>query len=1014
MYIMSKDLIKSATIKANKAELNYINFKGDEIGNTIQPELVKRTSLHPTVNEKGEVEDRVYYTLHNDAGDCVYVSPFIQEEISNNISKTIIPGDNPPPPPPPPPGEEEDEEIIPPNWYNTDFDDYAELLVTKLWPGYIPPGLKTTRKVTGWYEDTSLMQTARRAMKNTRDISKNRGLEVDMIHPNLMAAEEMFAGSHVEELKLEVPNLIFGNHLAYTCLHLKESELAECKELTSLKCGYRNCNILTEVEMPKSESLLYADATFRNCKALRNVTIGTESITSMDEIFYGAGNPRIITKGPGKKKPGAIAFPKAEWAERAWSFSDVTVMDTVYFESLLSSTEMFKGCKLLTYINDFFVPEVRKAKDMFMGCEALREAYVRFDALQDRDGNMYDDSGNLLGNVCDNRIGISPHDPIDTPKGILVNEPVYTTNAAPGMFGGCDKLEIAGCSFPSLIDASGLYKDLPVLRCAQPEKDGFEKAENISSLFENCPSLTHIFGREDAKPAAVLVNGNAVDAANTLINLPEIKAGKMTNFLSGCTALEYIALAFAEDIGTDLTKELQNAKGSLDYAVLDLRACTNLSNLFKDFSRLSYARLLACSATNLTSLFENCVTLQKVNGYVGPKDSDLAYRHFNNAILCDKMFKDTRLLQQIDLGYMENVTNAAEMFKNSGIRWINGKIGITTTDTAIDMFRGCTRLQKAFATFPKLVNGTELFKNCYGLKVVSSKTMYMTGYEKCPYSSIPTAYDLKLISHGAQFPVLTDGTGMFSGCSSLVVPPITPNLTNGERMYENCCDLTSIPTNLTLLENGRYMFGGSGVTKIVDQYNFLTNAEAMFRMSKIQEADLRKCPNIVNPRFMFNNCSKLKKLNMYLPNATDVTSFIGNIYDDIEIEDAVLGPKVRGQMTNVTPFSSNNIIKILKAVGSSGNPANSAGSEGTGSSEPSDGYKAARIEISAKEYTKKQIETMFGTDPENPVEHTDDSGYSYSTWTEKIMVIDPNGIPNQERMMVHYDNGGSVKLFWIY
>ena len=990
---MSKDLIKSATIKANKAELNYINFKGDEIGNTIQPELVKRTSLHPTVNEKGEVEDRVYYTLHNDAGDCVYVSPFIQEEISNNISKTIIPGDNPPPPPPPIPGKGEDEEIIPPNWYNTDFDDYAEFLVKKIWPGYIPPGLKTTRNVTGWYEDISLMETARRAMKNTRDISKNRGLEVDMIHPNLLAAEEMFAGSHVEELKLEVPNLMFGNHLAYTCQHLKESELAECKKLASLICGYRNCNVLTEVDMPKSESLCYTDATFRNCKALRNVTIGTESIISMDEMFYGAGDPRIITKGPGKKKPNAISFPKAEWAERTWSFSDVTIMDTVYFESLLSSTEMFKGCKSLTYINDFFVPEVRKAKDMFMGCEALREAYVRFDLLQDIDGNMYDESGNLLGNVCDNRIPNLPHDPLDVPKGILVTEPAYTTNAPAGIFGGCDKLQIAGCSFPSLIDASGLYKDLPVLRCAQPEKDGFEKAENISSLFQNCPSLTHIFGREDAKPSPVLVNGRAVDAANTLINLPNIEAGRMTDFLNGCTSLEYIALAFAKDIGTDLAKELQNAKNSLDYVVLDLRECTNLANLFKDCSRLSYARLFAYSATNLTSLFENCVTLQKVNGYIGPKDTDLAHRHFNNAVLCDKMFKDTRILQQIDLGYMENVTNAAEMFKNSGISWINGKIGITSTATAVDMFSGCTKLKKVFATFPKLVDGTELFKNCWAIKVVSSKTMYMSGYEKCPYSSIPTEYDLKLISHGSQFPVLTDGTGMFSGCSSLVVPPFTPKLTIGERMYENCCDLTSMPEGLELLENGRYMFGGSGITKLDGQYDYLTNAEAMFRMSKIEEADLHKCPNITNPRFMFNNCAKLKKLNMYLPNAEDVTSFIGNIYDDIEIVDAVFGPNTNGQMTNVTPFSLANIEKILKAVGNS---------------------NGARIEVSAHATTKNSIKSAFGEDQENPVDHTDANGNSYSTWTEKILVTDPNGIPNQERMIIHYSNGGSVKLFWVY
>lgn len=88
---MSKDLIRTGAITANTSSSSYIKYKNDAIGNTIHPDLVRRASLHPVINEEGAEEDRVFYSLHNDAGQCVYYSSFIELEKSVRSTEIIIP-----------------------------------------------------------------------------------------------------------------------------------------------------------------------------------------------------------------------------------------------------------------------------------------------------------------------------------------------------------------------------------------------------------------------------------------------------------------------------------------------------------------------------------------------------------------------------------------------------------------------------------------------------------------------------------------------------------------------------------------------------------------------------------------------------------------------------------------------------------------------------------------------------------------------------------------------------------
>lgn len=86
------DIFSTSTGEVNSVTVDKLLYGNESIGYAIRPELVSRTSLHPTIVD-GKLEKRVYYSLHNDAGDCVYVSPFIATNGPNGTNyPTLIPG----------------------------------------------------------------------------------------------------------------------------------------------------------------------------------------------------------------------------------------------------------------------------------------------------------------------------------------------------------------------------------------------------------------------------------------------------------------------------------------------------------------------------------------------------------------------------------------------------------------------------------------------------------------------------------------------------------------------------------------------------------------------------------------------------------------------------------------------------------------------------------------------------------------------------------------------------------
>ena len=202
-----------------------VRFSNEEKGYTIAPALVHRISLHPCLGKGNKIEERNYYTLHNDRGEWVYTSPFIEIEEDTNISKTIIHKKNKKPIngwyilpavlPSSSTGNNGNNEND--NYFGeTNFDDYAADIVRAKTSGsptrFKLPNKKITSTfdITDFYQDRQKMQTARYAMMNTRNKSTNSGLEINHNYTNLRDATGMYSGSLIEDFKANVPELMDG------------------------------------------------------------------------------------------------------------------------------------------------------------------------------------------------------------------------------------------------------------------------------------------------------------------------------------------------------------------------------------------------------------------------------------------------------------------------------------------------------------------------------------------------------------------------------------------------------------------------------------------------------------------------------------------------------------------------------------------------------------------------------------------------------------------------------------
>lgn len=301
---MSKDLIRTGAITANTSSSSYIKYKNDAIGNTIHPDLVRRASLHPAINEDGDEEDRVFYSLHNDAGQCVYYSSFIELEKSVRSTEIIIPstgsipnppvlsdyphisgftpcldGDTPRPPRPPnghkwPPAPNPFiifGPVLPahPGGGNggsggsgsgtsgiADFNDYAAKLIAGTFApfsrsvrassAFNPYGWTHVEQVSGWKHRRTDMTTAVRAMAGTR---RYAGDKVAESYSKLENATEMYTKSWIQSFTGSINKVKLATSMFKDCEELKTVTIRRSNALQDASYMFAGCDVLKEVQM---------------------------------------------------------------------------------------------------------------------------------------------------------------------------------------------------------------------------------------------------------------------------------------------------------------------------------------------------------------------------------------------------------------------------------------------------------------------------------------------------------------------------------------------------------------------------------------------------------------------------------------------------------------------------------------------------------------------------------------------------------------------------------------------
>jgi len=230
------------------------------------------------------------------------------------------------------------------------------------------------------------------------------------------------------------------------------------------------------------------------------------------------------------------------------------------------------------------------------------------------------------------------------------------------------------------------------------------------------------------------------------------------------------------------------------------------------------------------------------------------------------MFEDVTKIEYV-IGDFSNLTHGNDMFSGcrSLISWDGGLASLTHGN---GMFDDCTSLDESsisriIASLPIYEDGEHEigFKNVSALRATHMKAAIVKGW------SLGGAIDGDCLADGTfdttarsivrgaaclrdgtamfenvaeiecvtgNFPNLTNGRFMFSGCRSLSLWDVAlPSLADGRGMFLACTSLPSWAVDLASLSDGRYMFLDSLLTSFKGELSSLEDGSGMFCNSSL-------------------------------------------------------------------------------------------------------------------------------------------------------------------------------------
>lgn len=333
---MNEFLKNTASLTATEITTNKIYLEGEEIGDAMLPKLVKRASLTPIV-EDGIVKENNYYTLHNDAGTCLYTSPFMRYE-ENVKTSQLFPAANPK------------------RWY------------------WMTVGAGTSKRKGG-----------KRKKENVKLYKLNIDHEYDAF------VNSRYKALHYvpkQSLRLWKAQTVESARYAFaeTGLYYCATNFQKLKNAAGM---FTNCEELEKFTSKNFRSCTDASHMFRGCIKLEYLGIDTQT------AFINLENATEMFRGCVILPEASLKMDKVETAEGM--FRDCVMLTSVAgssFQSVTDITSMFDGCVSLQTIDSTCLGNsIKYGNHAFFRCQSLTHSPLNNFPLLETGAFMFAESG---------------------------------------------------------------------------------------------------------------------------------------------------------------------------------------------------------------------------------------------------------------------------------------------------------------------------------------------------------------------------------------------------------------------------------------------------------------------------------------------------------------------------------------------------------------------------------------------------------------------------------------------
>lgn len=396
-------------------------------------------------------------------------------------------------------------------------------------------------------------------------------------------------------------------------------------------------------------------------------------------------------------------------------------------------------------------------------------------------------------------------------------------------------------------------------------------------------------------------NLKSIDIIGGSLGINELNT-QMGAFAHTCSNLKYINANVCWSSITSLKTAFMNCS-VLEYLNLgeywNTINCTSFESAFYGCSLLKQIpSLITSSATTLTSMCQECNSLEIINGDIW----DLT-----NCITMTLTFKNCYALTTLPyLVNTNNVTSGGDCFYGcQSLKKFNNKqlsLDFSSLNSATNLFYGCTSLEELpELNLEKATSVRYLCYNCNNLYITQSYFYLPSVKGASQANTNPDAghYSMEM---------------MFGNCTSLTNAPefYAPNAVVIAGLFYNCINLVNVPEAYSFPSclNAKQMFYQCTLLQTAPRIIDLPKAQYVnqlfYKCTSLRiapanvEGDSFEFPEAINASNMFSECTSLQTapIELKLPKATSISSMFNNCTS------LVTAPKIVefGAATNIESF----------------------------------------------------------------------------------------------------------------